>query len=513
MVQVRLGQWNKIMNLFKKNILIILFSAFIIGANIFAGSLTPIPTNQPGNTFVTLLDIYEKIQNNNYATSSRSFSPSLPPVGTFKSLQNIWDKISEITAGINPENIIASTTILGVTGTYDVSNLTPDKVATGTVYGNGLVGTWVPPDTYFNSTATWDRRYYDGETLPGGVYYPFTAQYGYPQAYGHPLAFDSSGKIYATYYRGYIYSSDEGTTWTMVDLSKDIAQGTHWPTSIAVSPDGQNIWLSIRGVGIYGSRDGGASFNLENQLTGLYLAGGEIRVLLSPYDSNHLIVYTVHDTGYGQRAGQIYRSIDSGDTWQSLNTAISAAGSVGPANGSPIAFDPDSDNTFYFISMIGSNDTGLYVTTDGGNSFSRIISASNQYASAVGVANDGNGKRLIISGACTTARHTAISNYSWASVGGSNSGCGYDSIITVHPLNLTDVYIWNKGGYSSDGGKNAQAPTPPSLSPGDTIASSAPYADPFNNHTFYLNSTYGKLLKSTNGGASWSVVGAMPFSE
>lgn len=506
---------------FLRELVIVLVSGIIItSVVVFAGSLTPI--NPPGTTFFTLSDIYEKIQDNNYATSSRVFTPSLAPAGTFVTLQNIWDKIFEISSSINSENIIAPITILGVAGTYDVSNLTPDKVAQGVVYGNGFVGTRIScpsgyhyvddgcSNSYSYLMDTWNREYSDGETLPDGVYYPFTAQYGYPQGYGHPLAFDESGKIYAAYYRGYIYSSDEGTTWTMVDLSKKIAQGTHWPTSVAVSPDGQNIWVSIRGAGIYVSRDSGLNFELENQLTGLNL-GGEIRVLLSPYHDNHLIVYTTWDTGYGQRAGQIYRSIDSGDTWQSLNAAISAAGSVGPSNGSPIAFDSDSTDIFYYISMVSSNTAGLYVTDNGGTSFSQI-SGTVSYASAVGRSDDGSGSRLVISGACVMAKHTSLSVISWANVGGSNSNCGYDSVITVHPLNLTDVYIWNKGGYSTDGGKNAQTPTTPSLSP-DTIASSAPFADPFNNHTFFVGSTYGKLLKSTDGGASFDIVGTMPYSE
>ena len=66
--------------------------------------------------------------------------------------------------------------------------------------------------------------------------------------------------------------------------------------------------------------------------------------------------------------------------------------------------------------------------------------------SGVANASDGNGKRLIISGACVVPKQTTISNISWASVSGGNSGCGYDSTITVHPLNQNEVYIWNKGG-------------------------------------------------------------------
>ncbi|MEI6528125.1 MAG: hypothetical protein WCO10_00435 [bacterium] len=498
----------------RESLIIIFLGILAIGGTLLAGSLVP-TSEAPGTSFVTLTDLHNKITNNSYSTSSRNFVPTSTPASTNFTLQQIWNAIPNIHA----DTIISGHTILGVAGAYNVSNLTPDKVATGTVYGLGQVGTKIVcatgyhevngicSNTYTYSMASWDRKYADNETLPGGVYYPLSLQYGY----GHPLAFDNSGKMYAGYYRGYIYSTDEGQTWTLVDLSKKIAQGTKW-TYVTVSPDGQKIWIPVRGVGIYVSRNGGITFEYENQLAGLDLTG-ELRVLQSPYHSNHLIVYTSRDTGYGQRAGQIYRSTDSGTTWQSLDTAIATAGSVGPSNGTPIAFDPDDINTFYFIEMPYSDPwwSILYVTNDGGNTFSTVPGGMTSYASSVGVANDGNGKRLIISGACVVPIHTSISSISWSGVGGGNSYCGYDSTISVHPINQNEVYIWNKGGYSLDGGKTVQEPVWPISSP-DSIFSIV-FAEPFQAHTFFVGSYYGKMLKSSNGGASWTITGAMPYSQ
>jgi hypothetical protein len=140
MGQVQWEPWNNYyMKLFKKSLIIILFTTIIIGGAVFAGQLTP--TGAPGTSFVTLTDIYEKILDNTYATSSRDYEPSLAPAGTHYTLQQIFD----IIPAINPELVISGNSILGVDGTYDVSNLTPDKVATGTVYGVGLVGTWEAP--------------------------------------------------------------------------------------------------------------------------------------------------------------------------------------------------------------------------------------------------------------------------------------------------------------------------------------------------------------------------------
>jgi len=507
--------YNKVVRIGKQILSIIFLSMLFVGGNLLAGSLEP--ATSPSSTFVTLADIYNKLVDNSRSTSIKIFNPTSLPTPTNFTLQDIWNNIPNI----NPGNIIFGNTILGVTGTYNVSNLTPDKVATGTIYGLGLVGTkivcssgyhevsGVCSNTYAYQMSSWNRKYSDNETLPGGIYFPTMAQSGY--GHGYPLVFDNSNKLYAGYYRGYIYSTDAGQTWTIVDLSKVIAQSTKW-TFVTVSPDGQKIWVSVPGTGVFISRNSGLTFATESHLTGLDLSS-ILNVLQSPYNSSHLLAFTSRDTGYGQRAGQIYRSTNSGSTWQSLNVSIANAGSPGPSGMDPIAFEPGDINTFYFISMPSSTPgtSVLYVTHDGGTTFSSISGGIMSYASGVGRSDDGSGGRLIISGACAYPKHTAISSISWSNVGGSNSGCGYDSTITVHPLNLNDVYIWNKGGYSLDGGKTVQNPTIPISNP-DSVFSRA-FEEPFQNNTFFMASVYGKLLKSVDGGANWSVVGAMPYSQ
>jgi len=134
------------MKYFKTSLFILISVISIFGVAI-AGTLTP--SSAPAATLITLNDLYQKVLNNSYVISVHSFNPTLGPASTNNSLQNIWNIIPMINSG----NIISGYNVLGVSGTYNISSLTPDKVATGTVYGLGQVGTRVTLSSAKNITA------------------------------------------------------------------------------------------------------------------------------------------------------------------------------------------------------------------------------------------------------------------------------------------------------------------------------------------------------------------------
>jgi hypothetical protein len=149
------------MKIFKKISLIIVLGTIFLGRLALAGSLDPTGP-YPESFGVTLDDIYGKIQDNNYVVLSHQFNPQSAPAGTFHTLQEIFELIPTV----NPDTVISGTTILGVAGTYDISNLTPDKVREGVSYGTSSVGTLVlgPADYYllegFGDPDT-NGKYYD----------------------------------------------------------------------------------------------------------------------------------------------------------------------------------------------------------------------------------------------------------------------------------------------------------------------------------------------------------------
>lgn len=93
--------------------------------------------------------------------------------------------------------------------------------------------------------------------------------------------------------------------------------------------------------------------------------GGRINaVAISPFNSHHIIV--------GSARGGVFRSTDNGDTWQSIFDAQPSL-SI-----SSIAFHPTNPNTIYIgtgdrnISAYPGIGTGIYRSTDGGNTWQNI---------------------------------------------------------------------------------------------------------------------------------------------
>ncbi len=128
------------MNNLKQISILLIALVFVIGGVIIAGSISPL-TNVPETNFVTLGDIYSKIEDDSYNATGHDLGPTdaISPSGN--TLLEIWNKLDEAQTGISADKIIAGYNILGVAGTYDISNLTSDNVVAGTNYGTSSVGT------------------------------------------------------------------------------------------------------------------------------------------------------------------------------------------------------------------------------------------------------------------------------------------------------------------------------------------------------------------------------------
>ncbi|MFA6430519.1 MAG: hypothetical protein WC229_01335 [Candidatus Paceibacterota bacterium] len=122
-----------------KKISIYTISTFIVAKLVvFAGTLMPDSTPTT-STMVTLGDLYEKITNNSYTTSSHPVSTTTSPASTFSTLESIYDAIPDIA---RQANLIDSThSLMGVQGALYIPTI--NQVASGTHFGpNGsLVGT------------------------------------------------------------------------------------------------------------------------------------------------------------------------------------------------------------------------------------------------------------------------------------------------------------------------------------------------------------------------------------
>ena len=160
---------NKIKNLF-----CVIGIFLVFGSVVIAGSLSP--SSSPIPSTHTLSDIYNKLINNLYtANILNSFDfPTGEASSTMHTVEEIWNAIPNISSS----TVISGNTILGIAGAYNVSNLTADKVASGTSYGINSVGIaqigftlqWsetIGPMKWASSTAYCSRYGYGTSTSSG----------------------------------------------------------------------------------------------------------------------------------------------------------------------------------------------------------------------------------------------------------------------------------------------------------------------------------------------------------
>jgi hypothetical protein len=324
-----------------------------------------------------------------------------------------------------------------------------------------------------------------------------------------PLVVGPNGRLYSGFYRGYAFSDDDGLTWQIKDLSALIPAHQPW-TYPAVNADGSAVWLFLRGYGTVVSRNAGRTFATVPALSSLasFDAG---RVVVSPYHDQHLLAYASSQDTSGSLAGSLYRSIDGGNTWVKLDAAIAKAG----ANGAhAVAFDPGTTDHFWVADM----PEGVLETTDGGGSFAIVTGSTHSFLSNVARTFDGTNYRLMVTGACASPTSTVLGQNSWQASTGDSPGCCPWPIAVTDPFEPASTVLEQCHNsdpanlrYSTNGGVTLKLATWPSSLDTSSLHVYSAHADPFHRKTFYaVHSNGWTILKSTNGGATYTAAGWLP---
>jgi len=101
-----------------------------------AGTLTP--STSPAATSYTLSDLYTRLTTNATATSgNHSFSAPGSVAATLQDLAALYNAIPTIVSS----TVVSGTSYLGITGIYNMTNLTTSTVASGTIFGVNQTGT------------------------------------------------------------------------------------------------------------------------------------------------------------------------------------------------------------------------------------------------------------------------------------------------------------------------------------------------------------------------------------
>ena len=274
-------------------------------------------------------------------------------------------------------------------------------------------------------------------------------------------------------------SHDRGQSWTSTSVGDpNIGVRLH---PFAITPgDPQVIYAGIESV--MKSTDGGQTWLPVGQLGAarLYLTidpRSSQRMFLSVID-NPCDTYRSEDAGktwlpiirngsvcritidpaqgilyhHSQQSGQLQRSKDDGQTWELFSA------DVPPQNIIEVAVDPQDSQRLWGI---GGCDTFLYVSQDGGSTFTELENSLHDLCEDSFVGLDGTGQRIYVG--------------SWGNI-------------------LR----------SDDGGQSwAQL-----ANLGATLQASA--LDPSNSDVLYVGTTYKGLLKTTTAGQSWSALSNLP---
>jgi len=161
----------------------------------------------------------------------------------------------------------------------------------------------------------------------------------------HDLALSSLGVLYAATDAGALRSADHGETWTRI-----------WPPGpsetvrrIVVSPARPSDLYLTAPSGIYASFNGGETWTKGNlNLSPFIVAVDPLRPA---------IVYA------GLGGGELFKSFDSGLTWEAAGSGLPAIGLTG------LVIDPLRTDTLYASSYFG-----LYRSLDGGVSWAPFLS-------------------------------------------------------------------------------------------------------------------------------------------
>lgn len=286
--------------------------------------------------------------------------------------------------------------------------------------------------------------------------------------------------------------------------------------SIAVAPDDPNVVYAgmgeapVRGVssswgdGVYKSTDAGKTW----AHVGLTESRTISRVVVHPKNSD-LVYVAAQGSRWGKSAERgVYRSADGGKTWKSV---LSVDSLTGPSD---LAMDPTNPRILYaamwdaqrtpWYARSGGPGSGIWKTTDGGDTWTRLGGGLPKTMGKIGVAvSASRPDRIwaIVEADSGGLFRSDDGGTSWQLTSGDRvlrARAWYYTRVTADPVNADVVYVIN-------------APVMKSIDAGKTFtALPDPHGD---NHFLWINPTNpANLAKADDGGAAISFTGGANWS-
>jgi photosystem II stability/assembly factor-like uncharacterized protein len=201
-------------------------------------------------------------------------------------------------------------------------------------------------------------------TLPETIEWTFPRPPHVSHVKGLALCGEDPLLVFGAVEEGWIIrSKDGGKNW------QNIKEGTEFDSHfVAVMPDNPSVVITTSGDGVYRSADGGDHFVPSSRgLDCRYMA----QVAVHPKRPNVLFTAAAAGPPPSWRHSQgactaFYRSENQGESWEKLRGGLPSHFKAGPR---AVAGDPEEPDSF----LVGMTDGSVWMSADGGDSFTRIL--------------------------------------------------------------------------------------------------------------------------------------------
>jgi photosystem II stability/assembly factor-like uncharacterized protein len=310
-----------------------------------------------------------------------------------------------------------------------------------------------------------------------------------------------------TFGTGVLKSTDGGATWSIMRRGM-MAQRM---TALAVSPNfaaDRTVYCASGGPGIFASTVGGLTWHNRNAQTFSLL--DTYALAISPNFASDRTLFAGNHMGMGSGRNGIARTTDGGLSWSNPETGLENK------NVRALAISPNyaTDRTVFagtlckdFPTCADSYVTGVFKSTDGGNTWARALSGLPKkgiyaLATSPNYASD----QTLFAGMWEGGVYKSTNGgASWANA---SSGLGNLRVwaVALSPAFGTDqtLFAGTDGGLyrSTNGGASwAQLTNTIGTRRITSIALSSEFAT---DRTLYVGSNNGGVFRSTDGGATWS---------